>query len=394
MAGEEGFFFALIPHGQSRHLADFFWRGRRVFFFRPYTPRAKSRLSRFFFFGGGGGVFFFALTPHGQSRDLADFFWRGRRVVFFALIPHGQSRDLADFFLAGEEGFFFRPYTPRAKSRLSRFFWGNQSKERPIKVTNFIEFSLPKNWEDQFKKLVTQDERHEAKNIEVSPWEQPTMNCLARRISTWSERQDKRNTLVSPWEQSTVNCLARRTSTRTERHEAKKMKSNLENSPQWTVWRGELQRKIRHDKRNTLSVYLWEQSTVNCLAGRTSTRSERHGTKKMKSNLENSPQWTVWRGELQCKMKDTTRERTVSPWEQSTVNCLARRTSTWNERHEDDKARNHSNVRTFLVRNCYEPCFKSSPDGVRIEDARRSTFLHRCNIQLNASPKSVCIMSN
>ena len=64
------------------------------FFFRPYTPRAKSRLSRFFLARGGRDeVFFFALIPHGQSRDLVDFFWQGEvgmKFFFSPLYPTGK----------------------------------------------------------------------------------------------------------------------------------------------------------------------------------------------------------------------------------------------------------------------------------------------------------------
>ena len=248
------------------------------------------------------------------------------------------------------------------------------------------------------------------------------MNCLAGRTSTQNKRQQEKNISLPL---RTVHDELLREENFTEVKDTKRKKLSLllstvhdellreENfTAKWKtqqeknislplrtvhdeLLREENFTEVKDTKRKKLSLLL---RTVHDELLREENFNAKWKTRRreiLKSPLENSPQWTASWGELQPELKDTKRKSIeVSPWEQSTVNCLASRTSTRNERHEDDKARNHSNVRTFLVRNCYEPCFKSSPDGARIEDGRRSTFLHPCNLQLNASPKSVCIMNN
>ena len=75
------FFFVLIPLGESQHWVDF----------SSLYHSGKVGTRWIFFFGRGGGVFFFALIPHGQSRDLADFFFGGGGGFFFSpLYPTGK----------------------------------------------------------------------------------------------------------------------------------------------------------------------------------------------------------------------------------------------------------------------------------------------------------------
>ena len=208
----------------------------------------------------------------------------------------------------------------------------------------------------------------------------------------------KRKIQVAPWEQSTVNCLASRTSnnpkwkTRREKHWSRPLRTVHD---KLSREKNSQLRNGRHEEQKNVEVAPWEQSTVNCLARRTSTRNERHEEEK---NLIEVAPWEQSTVNYLARRTSTRNERheeeknliEVAPWEQSTVNCLARRTSTRKKRHGYDKAKPFECSHLSCPK-FLRALFESSPARAWVEDARRLILPPSLQHSTEcASPKSLC----